>query len=280
MNLFYLSTGKAFKGNSYKYKNIYSNKLISDFFPMLLDENGDFDTFCPSPFHGRSVVVHYNKKTQRYIVIKGCGLTYFPYNFTNTGEVGDGTWGLLLKDDAIRDYICGDEISKLGIYTNKMEAVLKITNFKFNTGKNILNPYILQYSVDCPYRLADAPFLPIKIIKKYVKKWGRFGKAYNQKHLIVADVVFNNLKIMHDNEILHNAINIQNYTLSLELLDFELSRTPDMPYSKEDELIFKDLFKREVFHCLEIINFICYLFKENMDSKELGQILKKYGYSM
>ena len=279
MNLSHLSTGKSFKGKLFKYESVYNDKLVSDFFPILLNEKGTLDTVCPSPFHGRSVITHYHKETQKYIVIKGCGLTYFPYNFINTGEMGDATWGLLREGDGTRDYLCGDYISKLGIYTNKMEAFLKITDVTFKTEGKSIHPFILQYSVDCPYRLADAPFLPKETIMKYVKRWNEFGVNHKKKHLIVAEVLFKNLKIMHSNNVLHNAIHVQNFTISLELLDFEIARTPEMPHNKADELIFKDLFKREVFHCLEIINFICYLFKEDMNSNELEKILKKYGYN-
>ncbi|MBT4878455.1 MAG: hypothetical protein HON42_01410, partial [Alphaproteobacteria bacterium] len=140
--------------------------------------------------------------------------------------------------------------------------------------------HILQYSVKCPYRLSDAHLLTKKELNKWVNDWNSLKIKQKKKHLVVAEVLFKNLQIMHNNNVLHNAIHVQNYTLSLELLDFEMARTPETPYNKADELDFMGLYKREVFHCLEIINFICYLLKENMDSNELDKIIKKYGYSL
>jgi hypothetical protein len=84
---------------------------------------------------------------------------------------------------------------------------------------------------------------------------------------------------MHENDVLHNAIHSQNYTLSLELLDFELSRTPITPYENEnDEFFYKKLQKREIIQSLEIINQLAFYFKENLNINQLGKIMIKYGF--
>ncbi|MBK9320810.1 MAG: hypothetical protein IPM91_19805 [Bacteroidetes bacterium] len=84
---------------------------------------------------------------------------------------------------------------------------------------------------------------------------------------------------MHKSEVLHNAIHIQNYTLSLELIDFELSRTPTTPYENEnEEKSYKILQKREIIQSLEIVNQIAFYFKENINTKILRQIMIKNGF--
>jgi hypothetical protein len=85
---------------------------------------------------------------------------------------------------------------------------------------------------------------------------------------------------MHENNVLHNAISSQNYTLSLELVDFELSRTPSTPYEDpNDEAMFEKLKNREIIHSLEIINQIAFYFNEIIDIKEMNKIMNRNGFN-
>ena len=63
MSLFNLSTGKILRGALCESKRVYTNELVADVFPLILNKEGNVDMFCPSPFHGRSVIVNYNKNT-------------------------------------------------------------------------------------------------------------------------------------------------------------------------------------------------------------------------
>ena len=202
--------------------------------PYLRSIDGDKEILCPSPLHGRSYVVG-RTTNGRYVVSKGNGLCYTKHTFLHTGEFNDGTWGLLLRQDAERDFIMGQEIEALGIKTNHMEYVLELDVEVELPNGNKVKPCLLQYDVECPYRICDAAFMTQEQIQTEVKKWEQYNEwGYKKKHMIAANVLIRNLRILHDHDILHNAISEQNYTWALELLDFELACSPAHPYTSED----------------------------------------------
>lgn len=251
-------------------------------YPYLRSESGDREIVCLTPLHGRSYVVG---KTQddRFIVSKGNGLSYTQMDFLNTREYGDDTFGLLLRQDAERDFIMGQEIESLGIKTNRMEYVIELEKVVQLTTGHVLKPVLLQYDVECPYRICDAAFMPGKLIWAEVRKWqkmnndGRFDKNY----LIAANVLIRNLRILHDNEVLHNAIHEQNYTWALELLDFELACSPSHPYTSEDDMRHvKDLFPREILQTYVIINYIAGVLREKIDYAAVDSLFAEYGFDM
>ena len=94
-------------------------------YPYLRSEHGDKTMYQISPIHGRSYMVG---KTQngRYVVSKGNGLGYTQHNFVYTSEMPSDVWGLLLKEDALRDFHCGQEVQAMGIKTNQMECILEL----------------------------------------------------------------------------------------------------------------------------------------------------------
>ena len=67
-------------------------------------------------------------------------------------------WGLLLKEDALRDFFCGQDVQALGIKTNYMECVLELDYPIYipQTDK-VLKPILLQYNAS-PCRAAHAVF--------------------------------------------------------------------------------------------------------------------------
>lgn len=271
---------KKFSASRYSYNIIISNKTDTQPYPLLRNDEGTESIYCVSPNHGRSFIM--NAYTNgRYIVSKGNGLSYSSYNFFNTGEFGNDTWGLLLAKDAVRDFKVGIEISDLGIKTNRMEYVMEILYNMHLNGK-IIRPYLLQYSVECPYRINDAPFVSRSIIEGEIEKWNAFNEFGHKKfYLIAAEILVKNLYILHSNSILHNAIHVQNYTWALELLDFELSHTPAYPYDSEDAVRHvKTLFTREIIQTYEIINYIAYVTCESIDFFEIESIFSKYGFDL
>ena len=78
-------------------------------YPYLRSEHGDKTMLQVSPIHGRSYVVGRTGEG-RYVVSKGNGLGYTQYNFVFTPEMPSDVWGLLLKEDALRDFHCGQEV--------------------------------------------------------------------------------------------------------------------------------------------------------------------------
>lgn len=252
------------------------------FYPLLCDPEGIETLYSVSPLHGRSFVVGRND-VGRYIVTKGNGLCYSQYPFLYTSEMPSDIWGLLLKEDALRDYYCCQDVQALGIKTNQMECVMELDYPMYiaQTDKTI-KPVILQYNVECPYRICDAAFMERSQIENEVAKWRQYNrKGYTQNHLIAADVLISNLRTMHDHDVLHNAIHEQNYTWALELLDFELCRTPQHPYTKEDyERHVPDLYSREVIQTYVIINYIAGVLREEVDYKTIDNLWADYGYNI
>lgn len=270
-----------YKAKTFSYTIISSRDSGVKPFPYLRNLSGDKEMICISPYHGRSYLV--GKITNgRYVISKGNGLSYTQCQFINTHELGNDTWGLLLRQDAERDFIMGQEIEALGIKTNHMEYVLELQTEVQLTNGHILKPVLLQYDVECPYRISDAPFMTQEQINKEVLKWEKMNdKGYDKSYLIAADVLIRNLRILHDHQILHNAISEQNYTWALELLDFELACSPTHPYtSEDDQRHVKDLFPREILHTYNIINYIAGVLHEDINYATVDALFKEYGFDL
>lgn len=268
-----------FNASEYNY-SIICQATDSAIYPYLRSSDGNLMINCISPHHGRSYIVAQNNDG-RYIVSKGNGLSYTQYNILHTGELGDNTWGLMLRKDAIRDFNLGEEISSLGIKTNKMEYVLELHTDVILSNKHKIRPILLQYNVECPYRICDAPFMNQQVIKEYVSKWNLFGHTHKEYYLIAAEVLVNNIRILHNHNILHNAIHVQNFTWALELLDFELSCSPKYPYDSENYRRYvQDLFTREVIYTYEAINHIAWYLKEEINYRLIDDIFNKYGFDL
>lgn len=274
---------KEFPAKEYQYEILRECGSTPPVYPLLRDENGTCKMTSIGPLHGRSFVV--GREGERYVVSKGNGLGYTQFDFLFSGELsdmGDDTWGLLLKQDALRDFDVGTDVAALGIKTNQMEYVLSIDKQIQLPNGHELKPILLQYSVECPYRICDAPFMEMSAIKEQVERWEELNyRHFQQKHLIAADVMVKNLRLMHDNGILHNAIHEQNYTWALELLDFELGRSPRHPYEKSDyERHVESLLHREAFQTYVIINYIAWVLKEVIDYSVIDGIFADYGYDL
>lgn len=263
------------------YQIIHSLDNSNKIFPYLRNLCGDKEMFCLSPYHGRSFVVSRNDNG-RYVISKGNGLCYTQHCFLHTGEFYDGTWGLLLRQDAERDFIMGQEIETLGIKANHMEYVLELDKKIILPNGHDLKPTLLQYNVECPYRISDAVFMTQDQIQEEVAKWKLMNEClYNKAHLIAANVLIRNLRILHDHNILHNAISEQNYTWALELLDFELACSPSHPYTCEDDMRHvKDLFPREILQTYVIINYIAGVLREEIVFEEIDALFAKYGFEL
>ena len=260
---------------------IYDTLEAKSPFPYLCLQSGDKEMYCSSPLHGRSFIVG-RTISGRYIVSKGNGLCYTKHTFLHTGEFYDGTWGLLLRQDAERDFIMGQEIEALGIKTNHMEYVLELdVEITLPNGHQV-KPYLLQYDVECPYRICDAAFMSHEQIWAETAKWEKMNeRGYDKAHMIAANVLIRNLRVLHDHEILHNAISEQNYTWALELLDFELACSPAHPYTSEDNRRHvKDLFPREIIQTYIVINYIAGVLREDIDFAEVDALFAEYGFDL
>lgn len=276
-----VNTMKLVTAANYDYHTLLSRKDDLPKFPLIRSLNGMEKMWSVSPEHGRSYVVGIHPNG-RFVVSKGNGLSYTDSTFINTGELGHDSWGLLLMQDAIRDYKMGLEVERTGIKTNTMEYVMELNYPLQMPDGTALNPFLLQYSVECPYRISDAIFMTKDTISQEVSKWRDQDKRHNgQAHLIAAERLICNLRILHDNNILHNAIHIQNYTWALELLDFELACSPETPYEREDyQRHAVDLQAREIMHTYQIINYIAGVLREKVEHNVLVRLFKEYGYDI
>jgi len=271
---------RIIKAKSIKYQILKSNGLEFIPYPFLRDDRGNNEMLCVSPLHGRSFIVAKNKQ-KRYVVSKGNGLSYTNHNFLNTIEMGIESWGLLIENAAIRDFEIGIDIHSKNIKTNEMEFVLKLDYPIQFQNQEVVYPYLLQYNVECPYRICDVAFMNKQEIKFETDKWESFNsRRYKEKYMIAANILIKNLRIMHDNNILHNAIHIQNYTWALELLDFEIARAPDFPYSEDDEKRFPVLYHREIIQTYEIINYIAWSLNEDISYKKVDELFLEYGFNL
>ena len=251
-------------------------------YPLLRFANGEEKLYSVSPLHGRSFVVG-RHSDGRYIVSKGNGLCYSEYLFLNTPETQLDVWGLLLMKDALRDYYCCQDIQSLGIKTNQMECILELDYpIYIAQTDTTVKPVLLQYTVECPNRICDAPFMERSQLEAEVAKWQQYNhKGYSYSHEIAADILIGNLRTMHDHEVLHNAIHEQNYTWALELLDFELTRTPQHPYEKEDyERHAPSLYSREVIQTYVIINYIAGVLREEVDFATIDRMWQDHGFDI
>ncbi|MBR5824189.1 MAG: hypothetical protein IKY67_08620 [Paludibacteraceae bacterium] len=267
--------------SSYPFRVIHDSGSLQTIYPYIRTEDGDREFICLTPIHGRSFVVG-KTNNEKYIVSKGNGLSYTQSSFLHTGEFYDGTWGLLLRQDAERDFLVGREVEAIGIKTNHMQYVLEI-DFDVNLPNgHKIKPTLLQYDVECPYRICDAPFMEQELIMKEIKKWELVNeRGYEKYHMIAANILINNLRILHSNNILHNAIHEQNYTWALELLDFELACSLQYPYTKEDyQRHVKDLLPREIIQTYVIINYIAGVLKEEIIFSKIDSLFAEYGFNL
>lgn len=271
----------SFRCKSVSYTLLHSTNGRYPTYPYLRYADGDKEMCCLSPIHGRSFVVG-RLDNGRYVVSKGNGLSYSQYVLLNTGDFGDATLGLLLRKDAIRDFLLGQEIEALGIKTNHMEYVMELDAVVTLPNGHRLKPVLLQYDVECPWRISDAPFMTHEQIWNEVYKWEVLNdEGFEENYMIAANVLIRNLRILHDHNILHNAIHEQNYTWALELLDFELSCSPTHPYEQEDyRRHVKDLLPREITQTYVIINYIAAALHEEIDYQRIDNLFAEYGFDI
>lgn len=249
----------------------------TNYYPFFRSNTGKEKMWLVSPQHGRSYVVAKSKK--KWIISKGNGLSYTQDSLLKSLDQEKELWGLLLYKDALRDFNLGHEINSLGIKTNEMEAIIEL-DFPIHINNETIKPILLQYSVECPYRISDAPFMYKRQISQYVKDWKTMDK-WNCKHFyeIASHILISNLRILHDNKILHNALTSQNLTWALEFLDFELASSPQYPYESEDyKRHVPDLFNREIIFIYQIILDIAWILRETPDYTYLDSLFKDNGF--
>lgn len=247
-------------------------------YPLLRNDGGEESMYCVSPIHGRSFVMKQRHETD-WVVSKGNGLSYSTQPFVISDINDTYIWGALPLEAAMRDYKIGEEIRNLGIKTNKMECVLDLEK-TIGINEQNFRAALLQYSVECPYRICDIAFAPHTIIEVAIKSWDS-PHSHNYRYQDAAEILIRNLKILHSNSIMHNSMHTQNYTWALELLDFEASRTNKYPYSNlEYEQHVPQLIKAEIVQTYEIINYIAWCLGEPIDYAIIDSIFTEYGFNI
>lgn len=106
-------------------------------------------------------------------------------------------------------------------------------------------------------------------------------RNFVQYHLIAANILIRNLRILHDNNIMHNAIHAQNYTWALELVDFESARTDKLPYENAEYEKYVPLLKEgEIVQTYEVLNYIAWCLREKIDYTKIDSIFQEYGFNL
>lgn len=265
----------SLKAKLYNYATLAGSPKVV--YPLFRSKTGEERMWLVSPQHGRSFVM--GTKDNRWILSKGNGLSYTQNSILKSIDQTTEIWGLLLYKDSLRDFTLGNEIASLGIKTNVMEAIIKL-DFPLNLNNETINPILLQYSTESPYRISDASFMTKSQINNHVLNWKKYDKwNCDKNYKIAANILISNLRILHDNQILHNALTSQNITWALELLDFELASSPSFPYHNEDyERHVPDLFNREIIFTYQIILDIAWILNENPDYYYLDSLFNDYGF--
>lgn len=262
--------------SDYNVVKAINNNLLK--YPLLRDDEGTHTMYGISPIHGRSFMMKKRSDTD-WVISKGNGLCYSSKSFVVSNRVDTNIWGALSLNSATRDFALGEEVRSLGVKTNKMEYVLEL-NYLVGSKDNKTNAALLQYSVECPYRICDFAFAPRSIIETAIKGW-QSKRSFSFDYLKAADILIGNLRTLHSNNIMHNAMHAQNYTWALELLDFEASRSDNTPYDNpEYEDFVPLLFKTEIIQTYEIINYIAWCLGEPIDYAAIDAIYKHYGYEL
>lgn len=245
-----------------------------EIYPLVRNDSGIENIFCVSPLHGRSFILKH-LTNGRWIIGKGNGLSYTSYPYILSSSICGDTWGGLSLENALRDFNICNEVRKLGIKTNQMESVIALNKSIVKNGVPCQSA-LLQYSVECPYRISDFGFMQKRDIESYIDKWGS-----GEKYLYAADVLLNNLNILHSERIMHNAMNTQNYTWALELLDFEASRSNIYPYDNADyEACVPMLIEAEIIQVYEIINYIAWCLGETINYRKIEKLFDKYEFQL
>lgn len=259
-----------------EYETIYKSGNDIIIYPFVRNDAGNEEIHCVSPLHGRSFVLKHNDDG-KWIVGKGNGLSYTSHPYLLTSSTYGETWGGLALENAMRDYNIGNQVRSLGIKTNTMESVVALDKMIVVNGVECKSG-LLQYSVECPYRINDFGFIPQCEFLQYLNKWDTKGEAY---YLYAAKVLIRNLRILHDNHVMHNAMHPQNYTWSLELLDFEASRSDVYPFSNADyESYVPMLIEAEVIQVYEIINYIAWCLGEIVDHRKVEQVFNENRFTL
>lgn len=257
------------------------NEPLGHIYPFVRNDDGALNMEVISPNHGRSFLLKKGNDFH-WIIGKGNGLSYSTQTSVITSSYDSDTWGRLSLQQAIRDFDIGNEIAALGIKTNRMEYVVELP---YTTIFNSLEDKaaLLQYSVECPYRIIDFGFIPKQLLEIYVNSWSPINSVYANscKHLIAADILFYNLSVLHRNGILHNAITPQNYTWALELLDFEASHSVNTPFGTEQyQSYIPMLMDMEIIQAYEIVNYIAWCLKESPQYKAIEIIMQSHGFTL
>jgi len=269
---------KHFSADITPYRIALSDASAPEIFPYVRAAHGPYGMYCISPIHGRSFVLKHTAPNC-WVVGKGNGLSYTQYRFLRNSLVFSDTWGGLTLEKAQRDFLIGQEVQQLGIKTNSMQYVLELDWITPQNGEE-KTAALLQYTVECPYRLSDFGFIPNDMLRQCVSKW-QCKKNYERKSLVAADILVSNLRILHDHDVMHNALHTQNYTWALELLDFEAARTNNHPYeSAEYESFVPQLKDCEILQTYEVINYIIWCLQEQVDFSEIDQIFSDYGFDL
>ena len=252
--------------------NLFSHERIANNvpYPYLVMHGGDIlisRVFEPLSNH---FLVHVDNEQNKYVITKGNGSVHCPYQ-TN-GDILTEDTEILSEDYLQRVYNMCLLIQDLGIKTCQMEYIMEldypIRDLNHNT---ILHPFILQYSVECPYLIYESN-INTQGISIGIATW-RTRETYQDyqipAYFNVADILFSNLCKMHRNNITHGSISATSYTWALELLNFDTCRKQDVPF---DENNISEPYRKDIDDTYTLIEIIANCLGEIVSWDKLDEI--------
>lgn len=229
----------------------------------LNNRESGFVGYTPTPWHGRSHVI-INSGLKKYLVIKGTGCPYLAQPYIHSGY-DNHVWGLLEKNAARQEFSFMQKVSNIGIPTSNPIALKKISIGQFS-------PYLIYYSIRCPYRLIDLDFMAVHEKRKIGKNiLNQYSGKHKLVHLAVMDQLSDYLKIFYSNGYIHNALSVHNITCELEIVDYESCvdwKSSSISNEEKSRLI-----SREIVYLQEISFAVSWWFKEKFDQFGVQNIL-------
>lgn len=250
----------------------FSNYFLNEGHTLYNGFSKEYDkAFVPSPWHGRSQAF-ISKENNTYLVVKGIGCPYLSSPYFNSNEMDGHIWGFLDEKTAKYEFENMQIANRL--LNGRVSAPVALKKIIDIDG---LHPCLIYYNVRNPYRLIDLDFFNSTQKKEIRKNILSLSSNPSEKyvHIVVVERLCEIIKILYDNNLVHNALSVHNVTCSLELVDFESSFIID--FDDEDFELKASIIPREMIQLREIAYSVSWWFQEKYNIKKIDKLINNSG---
>ncbi len=232
-------------------------RIENGFFNVFVDWSKGLRAGFPNPLsvhrlhflenHGRVLFLKYRFKDalgteHNYLTLKGGGAPkehairnwYTPIPTTGISEDFED-WGLVRREDALKDWAISEKLAKRGVKTSKPIAIIELGEVKDENGK----PVAVEKLEEFGFSNEEKPVLYIRAMPQVMRlgdllenpeslaaivKWGRkkFGWKSTEDYFIwVSRNAGENLAKMHNAGFVHNYYSTHNITVDGRTVDFD-----------------------------------------------------------